>query len=67
MVGTVASLLVLINTQGLANWTGLPACQLARLDYEGDFFGCPDGSHRTGGNGGKLSWVESYASQDGYC
>ena len=23
-----------------------------RLDHEADFFGCPDGSHRTGSNGG---------------
>lgn len=59
MVGTVASLLVLINTVGLVSWTGLPGLTMRRI------FGCPDGSHRTDAFNGKLSWVTSYASQDG--
>lgn len=41
MVGTVASLRVLINTVGLVSWTGLPGLTMRRI------FGCPDGSHRT--------------------
>ena len=31
MVDTVASLLVLINTQGLASWTGLPGLTMRRI------------------------------------
>ena len=61
MVNTVASLLVLINTQGLASWTGLPGLTMRGI------FSAALMEVIVQGATGKLSWVASYASQDGYC